>query len=101
MVQSRIILSIFIGGTVGASSLLRIARISGSTWKKEKALLIQKGLLSYVKRKEIRDDGIRQVKCYSLTEKGNEVARHVGMIAHLLGQERLPEANTPFVMISE
>lgn len=101
MVQSRIILSLFIGGAIGSSSVLRVARISGSTWKKEKNLLIEKGLVSYSKRREIREDGVRQVKNYSLTEKGIEVARHVRMIAHLLGQEKFLETDAPMAIIRE
>ena len=86
---------------MASSSLTRRARISGSTWKKEKAILIQMGLLSYVERKEIHEDGIKRIKYYSLTEKGKEVAAHVGKIAKLLGQDSLLETCGPLVMINE
>lgn len=99
LVQSRIILSIFVGGTMASSTLTANARISGSTWKKEKTLLIQMGLLSYSERKEIHEDGIRRVKYYSLTEKGNQVAVHVGTIANLLGQDHLLETKEPLVTV--
>ena len=86
---------------MASSSLTRRARISGSTWKKEKAILIQMGLLSYVERKEIHEDGIKRIKYYSLTEKGKEVAAHDGKIAKQLGQDSLLEISGRLDMINE
>ena len=62
-------------------------------------LLVQMGLMSYNEKKEIRDDGIRRVKYYSLTQKGIEVARHIQAMTHLLVHEHLPEAARPIVRI--
>ncbi len=95
LAQSRIILSILVGGTLSSSSLMRDARISGSTWKKERALLFRMGLLSCAERRMTQDDKIRRVKFYSLTEKGNEVARHLRTIAYLLTRDQAPEISNP------
>lgn len=42
------------------------------------------GLISCIARKEIRIEGIRQVKYFALTDKGIEIARHVQAMTLLL-----------------
>ena len=94
-VQSRIVLSILVSGTLGVSSLVKLARVSGSTWKKERSLLLRMGLVSFVERKEMHEDGIRRTKYYSLTEKGNQIADHVRTISNLLGHRELTIEKAP------
>ncbi len=49
------------------------------------------GLISCMARREIREDGIRQVKYYALTDKGVEVARHVQAMTVLLAENDFEE----------
>ena len=97
-VQSRIVLSILVGGTLGVSSLVKLARISGSTWKKESALLLGMGLVSFVERKEMHEDGVRRTKYYVLTEKGNRIANHIKTISNLLKHRELTAESSRLVL---
>lgn len=87
------------GGTIGSSSLKRVTRISGSRWRQERAQLIEMGLMSFAERREIREDGVRRVKYYSLTKKGIEVAKHVQEMGHLLVRDHFPEIRKPLAKI--
>jgi hypothetical protein len=74
-------------GALGSSSVMKSARISGSTWKKERTLLLRMGLLGYRDTMEMREGGIRRTKYYFLTEKGKEVAGHIQSVSHLLHKD--------------
>ncbi len=49
------------------------------------------GLVTFVERKEMHEDGIRRTKYYILTEKGNRIANHIRTISNLLKHRELAQ----------
>jgi hypothetical protein len=87
LVQSRILLSLLLEDNLLSSSVMRKCRISGSTWKKESALLVASGLIGFEERKILGASGIVRGKSYFLTRKGKELAKQIRNVSDLIGED--------------
>ncbi len=90
LVQTRIILALLLGENVATTSVLRVARISGTTWSREREVLANMGLINGSERKVFVEGGVRRVKNIQLTEKGREIARHIQSIHQIIEQSESP-----------
>jgi predicted transcriptional regulator len=83
-VQARIILTIFFQEGIGTASLVQSSRISGSAWAKQSRILAEYGVLASEEKKILIGKRMRKVRHYTLTAKGNQIARSIQEISHLL-----------------
>ena len=84
LVQSRIILCMFVSDHIGSNAIMRMGQVSGSTWKRESASLKQMGIIECKEKVEFSGHRIKRKKCYALTQKGREIASHIHSISGLL-----------------
>jgi len=89
LVQSRILLSLLLENSLSSSSLMKKCRMSGSTWKKESALLVDSGLIGFEERKIMGESGIVRAKSYFLTRKGKELAKQLKGVSEMIGEDML------------
>jgi len=85
-VQSRILLSLLMEGEMCSSSALNVVGISGSSWSKEKRLLIGAGLLECQTKRVIKERGVIRKMGFRLTRKGKQIAQHLLAISTSINQ---------------
>jgi predicted transcriptional regulator len=83
-VQSRILLALFLEGSIGTTSLLNSVGISGKTWSREREKLEASGLLTSREEKRFSRSGVKVVKSHELTEKGTQIARSIKEISNFM-----------------
>ena len=83
-VQARILLSLFLEGSLCSSSVLKKVGISGTSWSKERKFLAAQGLIFSVRKRELTDYGIAQKTEFELTKSGRLVSQHLLAISSVL-----------------